>query len=233
MGKNNYNNPQVDSTKPTAEVKTPEVEVTPQPEAEVVKSTEEVKAPETVVAPVITEDKSKEDKSKVDESDEVEIEVITSLADLYKELHKIDKKSITITLGRCTPSEDADKLFVAELKDINRLLLTDTNEDINKANLRMNALILTILKTKNELRFNILNILFKLDDKRYEPSYLLRIISFTKNASVIQNYAQLISIIETLANPDTRKAKKASVSNFNYLTIDAESKQFLKQYYKI
>lgn len=228
MGKNNYNNPQVDSTKPTGEVKTPEVEVTPQPEAEVVKSTEEVKAPETVVAPVITED-----KSKVDESDEVEIEVITSLADLYKELHKIDKKSITITLGRCTPSEDADKLFVAELKDINRLLLTDTNEDINKANLRMNALILTILKTKNELRFNILNILFKLDDKRYEPSYLLRIISFTKNASVIQNYAQLISIIETLANPDTRKAKKASVSNFNYLTIDAESKQFLKQYYKI
>lgn len=228
MGKNNYNNPQVDSTKPTAEVKTPEVEVTPQPEAEVVKSTEEVKAPETVVAPVITED-----KSKVDESDEVELEVITSLADLYKELHKIDKKSITITLGRCTPSEDADKLFVAELKDINRLLLTDTNEDINKANLRMNALILTILKTKNELRFNILNILFRLDDKRYEPSYLLRIISFTKNASVIQNYAQLISIIETLANPDTRKAKKATVSNFNYLTIDAESKQFLKQYYKI
>ena len=228
MGKNNYNNPQVASTKPTTEVKTPEVEVTPQPEAEVVKSTEEVKAPETVVAPVITED-----KSKVDESDEVEIEVITSLADLYKELHKIDKKSITITLGRCTPSEDADKLFVAELKDINRLLLADTNEDINKANLRMNALILTILKTKNELRFNILNILFRLDDKRYEPSYLLRIISFTKNASVIQNYAQLISIIETLANPDTRKAKKASVSNFNYLTIDAESKQFLKQYYKI
>lgn len=233
MGKNNYNNPQVDSTKPAAEVKTPEVEVTPQPEAEVVKPTEEVKAPETVVAPVITEDKSKEDKSKVDESDEVELEVITSLADLYKELHKIDKKSITITLGRCTPSEDADKLFVAELKDINRLLLTDTNEDINKANLRMNALILTILKTKNELRFNILNILFRLDDKRYEPSYLLRIISFTKNASVIQNYAQLISIIETLANPDTRKAKKATVSNFNYLTIDAESKQFLKQYYKI
>lgn len=233
MGKNNYNNPQVDSTKPTGEVKTPEVEVTPQPEAEVVKSTEEVKAPETVVAPVITEDKSKEDKSKVVESDEVELEVITSLADLYKELHKIDKKSITITLGRCTPSEDADKLFVAELKDINRLLLTDTNEDINKANLRMNALILTILKTKNELRFNILNILFRLDDKRYEPSYLLRIISFTKNASVIQNYAQLISIIETLANPDTRKAKKATVSNFNYLTIDAESKQFLKQYYKI
>ena len=228
MGKNNYNNPQVDSTKPTTEVKAPEVEVTPQPEAEVVKPTEEVKAPETVVAPVITED-----KSKVDESDEVELEVITSLADLYKELHKIDKKSITITLGRCTPSEDADKLFVAELKDINRLLLTDTNEDINKANLRMNALITTILKTKNELRFNILNILFKLDDKRYEPSYLLRIISFTKNATVIQNYAQLISIIETLANPDTRKAKKASVSNFNYLTIDAESKQFLKQYYKI
>ncbi len=233
MGKNNYNNPQVDSTKPTTEVKTPEVEVTPQPEAEVVKPTEEVKAPETVVAPVITEDKSKEDKSKVVESDEVELEVITSLADLYKELHKIDKKSITITLGRCVPVEDADKLFVAELKDINRLLLTDTNEDINKANLRMNALITTILKTKNELRFNILNILFKLDDKRYEPSYLLRIISFTKNATVIQNYAQLISIIETLANPDTRKAKKASVSNFNYLTIDAESKQFLKQYYKI
>lgn len=229
MGKNNYNNPQVDSTKPAAEVKTPEVEVTPQPEAEVVKPTEEVKAPETVVAPVIAED-----KSKTDESDETEeLEVITSLADLYKELHKIDKKSITITLGRCTPSEDADKLFVAELKDINRLLLTDTNEDINKANLRMNALILTILKTKNELRFNILNILFRLDDKRYEPSYLLRIISFTKNASVIQNYAQLISIIETLANPDTRKAKKATVSNFNYLTIDAESKQFLKQYYKI
>lgn len=229
MGKNNYNNPQVDSTKPTTEVKTPEVEVTPQPEAEVVKPTVEVKAPETVVAPVIAED-----KSKTDESDETEeLEVITSLADLYKELHKIDKKSITITLGRCVPVEDADKLFVAELKDINRLLLTDTNEDINKANLRMNALITTILKTKNELRFNILNILFKLDDKRYEPSYLLRIISFTKNATVIQNYAQLISIIETLANPDTRKAKKASVSNFNYLTIDAESKQFLKQYYKI
>lgn len=229
MGKNNYNNPQVDSTKPTTEVKTPEVEVTPQPEAEVVKPTEEVKAPETVVAPVIAED-----KSKTDESDETEeLEVITSLADLYKELHKIDKKSITITLGRCVPVEDADKLFVAELKDINRLLLTDTNEDINKANLRMNALITTILKTKNELRFNILNILFKLDDKRYEPSYLLRIISFTKNVTVIQNYAQLISIIETLANPDTRKAKKASVSNFNYLTIDAESKQFLKQYYKI
>jgi hypothetical protein len=225
MGKNNYNNPQVDSTKPTTEVKAPEVDTTVQPEAEVVKSTEEVKTPVTVVTPeVIKEDTSTETE---------ELEVITSLADLYKELHKIDKKSITITLGRCTPSEDADKLFVAELKDINRLLLTDTNEDINKANLRMNALILTILKTKNELRFNILNILFKLDDRRYEPSYLLRIISFTKNATVIQNYAQLISIIETLANPDTRKAKKASVSNFNYLTIDAESKQFLKQYYKI
>lgn len=160
---------------------------------------------------------------------------VKELTDIYKQLHTVensDELADIFAQGMLAVKDQGDKLFMAELSDINKYLLVNTNDSINKANLRLNALIINILKTQNKDRFNILNIVFKLDSKRFEPTYLLREIGFTKNVSVITNYAQLITIIEVLADPATRDKKKVSVSNLNNLKLDEVSVTFLKQYYK-
>ena len=182
--------------------------------------------------PVETETKTTETK---EELGEVSVEV-GSLDDFYKALFRLENKNVNgiqELLNSLVLKDAADKLFVAELKDIVRFLIANDLTNTNKANQRLNSLILRILESKDTLKFNIINKLFEIDNKVFEPSYLIRTIEFTRDLTTVLNYGQLITIIEVLANPETRVKNKSLVPNLTNLKLKEEALNFLKSYYKL
>ena len=179
--------------------------------------------------PVETETETKE------ELGEVSVEA-GSLDDFYKALFRLENKNVNgiqELLNSLVLKDAADKLFVAELKDIVRFLIANDLTNTNKANQRLNSLILRILESKDTLKFNIINKLFEIDNKVFEPSYLIRTIEFTRDLTTVLNYGQLITIIEVLANPETRVKNKSLVPNLTNLKLKEEALNFLKSYYKL
>ena len=184
--------------------------------------------------PVETETKTTETETK-EELGEVSVEV-GSLDDFYKALFRLENKNVNgiqELLNSLVLKDAADKLFVAELKDIVRFLIANDLTNTNKANQRLNSLILRILEFKDTLKFNIINKLFEIDNKVFEPSYLIRTIEFTRDLTTVLNYGQLITIIEVLANPETRVKNKSLVPNLTNLKLKEEALNFLKSYYKL
>lgn len=184
--------------------------------------------------PVETETKTTETETK-EELGEVSVEV-GSLDDFYKALFRLENKNVNgiqELLNSLVLKDAADKLFVAELKDIVRFLIANDLTNTNKANQRLNSLILRILESKDTLKFNIINKLFEIDNKVFEPSYLIRTIEFTRDLTTLLNYGQLITIIEVLANPETRVKNKSLVPNLTNLKLKEEALNFLKSYYKL
>lgn len=184
--------------------------------------------------PVEAETKTTETETK-EELGEVSVEV-GSLDDFYKALFRLENKNVNgiqELLNSLVLKDAADKLFVAELKDIVRFLIANDLTNTNKANQRLNSLILRILESKDTLKFNIINKLFEIDNKVFEPSYLIRTIEFTRDLTTLLNYGQLITIIEVLANPETRVKNKSLVPNLTNLKLKEESLNFLKSYYKL
>ena len=182
--------------------------------------------------PVETETKTTDTK---EELGEVSVEV-GSLDDFYKALFTVENKNVNgiqELLNSLVLKDAADKLFVAELKDIIRFLIANDLTNTNKANQRLNSLILRILESKDTLKFNIINKLFEIDNKVFEPSYLIRTIEFTRDLTTLLNYGQLITIIEVLANPETRVKNKSLVPNLTNLKLKEEALNFLKSYYKL
>ena len=169
------------------------------------------------------------------ETKEVSVEA-GSLDDFYKALFRLENKNVNgiqELLNSLVLKDAADKLFVAELKDIVRFLIANDLTNTNKANQRLNSLILRILESKDTLKFNIINKLFEIDNKVFEPSYLIRTIEFTRDLTTVLNYGQLITIIEVLANPETRVKNKSLVPNLTNLKLKEEALNFLKSYYKL
>ena len=165
-----------------------------------------------------TETETTETETK-EELGEVSIEA-GSLDDFYKALFRLENKNVNgiqELLNSLVLKDAADKLFVAELKDIVRFLIANDLTNTNKANQRLNSLILRILESKDTLKFNIINKLFEIDNKVFEPSYLIRTIEFTRDLTTVLNYGQLITIIEVLANPETRVKNKSLVPNLTNL----------------
>lgn len=184
--------------------------------------------------PVETETETTETETK-EELGEVSVEV-GSLDDFYKALFRLENKNVNgiqELLNSLVLKDAADKLFVAELKDIVRFLIANDLTNTNKANQRLNSLILRILESKDTLKFNIINKLFEIDNKVFEPSYLIRTIEFTRDLTTLLNYGQLITIIEVLANPETRVKNKSLVPNLTNLKLKEEALNFLKSYYKL
>lgn len=184
--------------------------------------------------PVETETETTETETK-EELGEVSVEV-GSLDDFYKALFRLENKNVNgiqELLNSLVLKDAADKLFVAELKDIVRFLIANDLTNTNKANQRLNSLILRILESKDTLKFNIINKLFEIDNKVFEPSYLIRTIEFTRDLTTLLNYGQLITIIEVLANPETRAKNKSLVPNLTNLKLKEEALNFLKSYYKL
>ena len=184
--------------------------------------------------PVETKTETTETETK-EELGEVSIEA-GSLDDFYKALFRLENKNVNgiqELLNSLVLKDAADKLFVAELKDIVRFLIANDLTNTNKANQRLNSLILRILESKDTLKFNIINKLFEIDNKVFEPSYLIRTIEFTRDLTTLLNYGQLITIIEVLANPETRVKNKSLVPNLTNLKLKEEALNFLKSYYKL
>lgn len=158
----------------------------------------------------------------------------TGLENLYKLLHAAkNTKDILAILESHEPDNINDKLFIIELKDICTQLLIDTNESINKVNSRLYSVIINTIRNREVLRFDILNIIFAIDNAGFEPSNLLRAVPFTNEAKTLVNYQQLVTILEVLSNKKTRKANSSQISNFRHLTIGQDSIAFIKEYYKL
>lgn len=240
--KNVQNNAPV---KPTVEVKKPAEPIKPEVEVkapvEQTKAADEVKAavdatkdvtpPE--VDPVTPPETKSEDKKTDDNKPDTDVEGTNSLTDLFKQLHQIDESKILETFKAFKSDKIEENLFVAELIDIHSLLSVNTASSVSSGNGRLNSLILRVLDSEDKVRFDIINKLFDMSKVIYEPSYLQREINFTRSSEVAINYGLLITIIEILSNPETRKESKKLVANLGHLKIAPKSVNFLKSYYQL
>ena len=237
--KNVQNNAPV---KPTVEVKKPAEPIKPEVEVkapvEQTKVADEVKATADATKDVtppkvdpVTPPETKPEDKKAD--DKVDVESSNSLTDLFKQLHQIDESKILETFKAFKSDRIEENLFVAELIDIHSLLSVNTASSVSSGNGRLNSLILRVLDSEDKVRFDIINKLFDMSKVIYEPSYLQREINFTRSSEVAINYGLLITIIEILSNPETRKESKKLVANLGHLKIAPKSVNFLKSYYQL
>lgn len=237
--KNVQNNAPV---KPTVEVKKPAEPIKPEIEVkapvEQTKVADEVKATADATKDVtppkvdpVTPPETKPEDKKAD--DKVDVEGTNSLTDLFKQLHQIDESKILETFKAFKSDKIEENLFVAELIDVHSLLSVNTASSVSSGNGRLNSLILRVLDSEDRVRFDIINKLFDMSKVIYEPSYLQREINFTRSSEVAVNYGLLITIIEILSNPETRKESKKLVANLGHLKIASKSINFLKSYYQL
>ncbi len=237
--KNVQNNAPV---KPTVEVKKPAEPIKPEIEVkapvEQTKVADEVKATADATKDVtppkvdpVTPPETKPEDKKAD--DKVDVEGTNSLTDLFKQLHQIDESKILETFKAFKSDKIEENLFVAELIDVHSLLSVNTASSVSSGNGRLNSLILRVLDSEDRVRFDIINKLFDMSKVIYEPSYLQREINFTRSSEVAINYGLLITIIEILSNPETRKESKKLVANLGHLKIAPKSINFLKSYYQL
>lgn len=216
---------------------TPEVKVAPpaeQPkELEVGKTEQSPITPEAT--PAIVDPTSTPDATKVPEENEKqeEVEVITSLADLYKVLHTIEESELSDTYKRFKSVDNGENLFVAELIDIHNALSINSEATVVKGNALLNSLLLRVIDAADKVRFNVINKIFDISKNIYEPAYLQRSISFTRSQDVAINYGLLVTIIEILSNVETRAKNKAQVADLSRLKIGDNGINFIKSYYKL
>ena len=246
--KNVQNNAPV---KPTVEVKKPTEPIKPEDDAKVkveeAKVADEVKVPveqtkDATNAKVDTEtppentgsdNKAETENTGSDNKADTDVKGVASLTDLFKQLHQIDESEILETFKAFKSDKIEENLFVAELIDVHSLLSVNTASSVSSGNGRLNSLILRVLDSEDRVRFDIINKLFDMSKVIYEPSYLQREINFTRSSEVAINYGLLITIIEILSNPETRKESKKLVANLGHLKIASKSINFLKSYYKL
>ena len=235
--KNVQNNAPV---KPTVEVKKPTEPIKPEDDAKVkveeAKVADEVKVPveqtkDATNAKVDTE--TPPENTGSDNKADTDVKGVASLTDLFKQLHQIDESEILETFKAFKSDKLEENLFVAELIDVHSLLSVNTASSVSSGNGRLNSLILRVLDSEDRVRFDIINKLFDMSKVIYEPSYLQREINFTRSSEVAINYGLLITIIEILSNPETRKESKKLVANLGHLKIASKSINFLKSYYQL
>lgn len=239
--KNVQNNAPV---KPTVEVKKPTEPIKPEDVAKV--KVEEAKVADEVKVPVeqtkdaaivkvnpVTPPVTPPENTGSDNKADTDIKGVASLTDLFKQLHQIDESEILETFKAFKSDKLEENLFVAELIDVHSLLSVNTASSVSSGNGRLNSLILRVLDSEDRVRFDIINKLFDMSKVIYEPSYLQREINFTRSSEVAINYGLLITIIEILSNPETRKESKKLVANLGHLKIASKSINFLKSYYQL
>ena len=235
--KNVQNNAPV---KPTVEVKKPTEPIKPEDDAKVkveeAKVADEVKVPveqtkDATNAKVDTE--TPPENTGSDNKADTDVKGVASLTDLFKQLHQIDESEILETFKAFKSDKLEENLFVAELIDVHSLLSVNTASSVSSGNGRLNSLILRVLDSEDRVKFDIINKLFDMSKVIYEPSYLQREINFTRSSEVAINYGLLITIIEILSNPETRKESKKLVANLGHLKIASKSINFLKSYYQL
>ena len=226
--------------KPTVEVKKPTEPIKPEDDAKVkveeAKVADEVKVPveqtkDVTNAKVDTE--TPPENTGSDNKADTDVKGVASLTDLFKQLHQIDESEILETFKAFKSDKLEENLFVAELIDVHSLLSVNTASSVSSGNGRLNSLILRVLDSEDRVRFDIINKLFDMSKVIYEPSYLQREINFTRSSEVAINYGLLITIIEILSNPETRKESKKLVANLGHLKIASKSINFLKSYYQL
>lgn len=235
--KNVQNNAPV---KPTVEVIKPAEPIKPEDVAKVkveeAKVANEVKVPveqtkDATNAKVDTE--TPPENTGSDNKADTDVKGVASLTDLFKQLHQIDESKILETFKTFKSDKLEENLFVAELIDVHSLLSVNTASSVSSGNGRLNSLILRVLDSEDRVKFDIINKLFDMSKVIYEPSYLQREINFTRSSEVAVNYGLLITIIEILSNPETRKESKKLVANLGHLKIASKSINFLKSYYQL
>ena len=225
--------PAVEVIKPTEPIK-PEDDV--KVKVEEAKVADEVKVPveqtkDATNAKVDTE--TPPENTGSDNKADTDVKGVASLTDLFKQLHQIDESKILETFKAFKSDKLEENLFVAELIDVHSLLSVNTASSVSSGNGRLNSLILRVLDSEDRVRFDIINKLFDMSKVIYEPSYLQREINFTRSSEVAINYGLLITIIEILSNPETRKESKKLVANLGHLKIASKSINFLKSYYQL
>ena len=128
------------------------------------------------------------------------------------------------------------KMFAAELVGVINAYNKKTEVESNNGNRKLYNLLLRTLKVENapefKFKFDVLNRTF-LEDVNFNPVTLLNCTLWTKSEKDLATFAQLATIIEDLADRETRNSNKKRIANLNNLGLDAKSIENIKNYYKL
>lgn len=128
------------------------------------------------------------------------------------------------------------KLFASEIKDFILAYSKNSELEYNNGNRKLYNLLVRTLKLENSdefrFKFDIINKLF-VENKIFEPSVLLVNSIWTKSEKDLANFAQVVTIIEDLADKTKRQENKKRIVNLTNLSLDEKSIENIKKYYKL
>lgn len=176
-----------------------------------------------------TDTSIKDEKDLVQESSG--IDDISSLGENINTIDPLDLINSLLT------SNNLDlKVFGAELKDFVDSYSKKSAIESNNGNRKLYNLLLRTLKLDSyeefKVKFDLVNKLF-LTQEFFEPSILLQFTEWSRSEKDIANFAQIIVIIEDLADVRTRQSNKKRIPNLSNLSLDEKSIENIKKYYKL
>lgn len=128
------------------------------------------------------------------------------------------------------------KIYGAELKDIIAAYNKKSEYESNNGNRKLYSLLQRVLEiadgTTFKFKFDLVNRLFK-DNEFFQPATLLNCTVWTKSEKELSNFAQVITIIEDLADRSTRNENKKRIANLSNLSLSEKALENIKNYYKL
>lgn len=128
------------------------------------------------------------------------------------------------------------KIYGAELKDIIATYNKKSEYESNNGNRKLYSLLQRVLEiadgTTFKFKFDLVNRLFK-DNEFFQPATLLNCTVWTKSEKELSNFAQVITIIEDLADRSTRNENKKRIANLSNLSLSEKALENIKNYYKL
>lgn len=181
-------------------------------------------------------------QDNLDDTIEEQQQLLDNNVDTYSlntisELSSVINEDPIVIITSLMQSSNIDlKVFGSELKDFVDSYAKKSSIESNNGNRRLFNLIVRTLKIENyeefKIKFDVINKLF-LSQEFFEPSILLQFTDWTKSEKDIANFAQIITIIEDLADTSTRQSNKKRIANFSNLSFGERSIENIKKYYKL
>lgn len=175
-------------------------------------------------------DEDIEDSKTIPEVKSVKVDLATAMS-LTKDLTTEDLLEELYVNGELDL-----KLFASEIKDFILAYSKNSELEYNNGNRKLYNLLVRTLKLENSdefrFKFDIINKLF-VENKIFEPSVLLVNSIWTKSEKDLANFAQIVTIIEDLADKTKRQENKKRIVNLTNLSLDEKSLENIKKYYKL
>lgn len=171
------------------------------------------------------------------EVEKIENELFISTTENFRVALVDPELNIMDVLNLVSVSANLDlRMYGCEILDYIKSVSNKNAVSYNNANRCLNNLIIRFISSSDydlfKVKFDLINKLFK-DHDAFEPIVMMQFSGWTKSDNEINNFSQIITIIEELANPVTRKDNKVKIANLSNLRLPEIAIANIKKYYKI